>query len=356
MTLSDDDLRLAHRAIAHLRRPNAGVYFVDLFATAAVTWAAVAIAGTARGRDALSFGSFAVASVVAGLALSRAVLFAHELSHQRGSIPGLRLVWHVLIGVPFMFPSFLYEHVHRRHHHVTVYRTKDDPEHAPDPRGFVARTLTAQLGALSLPFLLAARWLLVPFMPSSRRLRSLVQRRFSSLTLNASYERPRRRTRGEVLAETACAIWTYGVLAALVLGVVSWRAPAACAVAITVAASVSDLRGDVLHRFEAHGKTGTLQRQVLDSVNLASTSVLVRLLFPMGIGYHALHHLAPSIPYHAVRAAHAEVSRVLGPRSPYARGTVTSLWEALRRAHPSAETRWQVNARAPGPSAEASTV
>lgn len=323
-----EELRRAQRAIADLRRPKLGVYFFDLFVTASTIWIAMVVAS----RPGAGVLGFVVGAFGAGLALSRAVLFAHELSHQRGALPGLRLAWHLLVGVPFLFPSFLYEHVHRRHHHVAVYRTEADPEHAPDARSFRARTAGAQLAALALPLLLIARWLLAPISPWSPRLRSFVLRRFSSLTTNAQYTPPAKRSRGDLLAEIACALWSYGLVAALVMGALPLRAALAGAVAIAVAASVSDLRGEVLHRFQTTGRIGTLERQVLDSVNVPSTNLVTRVFFPMGIGYHALHHLAPSLPYHAIEEAHARLLRVLGPDSFYARSTERSLASAIANA------------------------
>ena len=40
----------------------------------------------------------------------------------------------------------------------------------------------------------------------------------------------------------------------------------------------------------------------------------------MGLRYHALHHLLPSVPYHALGKAHARLIATLAQESPYHRG------------------------------------
>eukprot|EP01035_Chromulina_nebulosa_P058479 gene58479-80072_t len=73
-----------------------------------------------------------LAGVVAILALYRAGSFIHELTHLKATaVPGFRLVWNLLVGIPLMVPSFLYEGVHSLHHARTRYGTSEDPEYLP---------------------------------------------------------------------------------------------------------------------------------------------------------------------------------------------------------------------------------
>eukprot|EP01035_Chromulina_nebulosa_P007781 gene7781-10516_t len=45
---------------------------------------------------------------------------------------------------------------------------------------------------------------------------------------------------------------------------------------------------------------GTVTAQYLDSVNVPPPGLLPALWAPVGLRYHALHHLLPSVPYHAL--------------------------------------------------------
>jgi fatty acid desaturase len=122
--------------------------------------------------------------------------------------------------------------------------------------------------------------------------------------MNPKYVAPATQSRTELLAELAC------MVAAWSLTMMPLRALVAAALAMGIAVGISDLRGELLHDFKPDGPLGTLERQVEDSVNLASTNPLVRLFFPMGIGLHKLHHLAPWLPYHALRTAQARLNEL----------------------------------------------
>src|SRR3546814_10023392 len=50
---------------------------------------------------------------------------------KHAAIPGFRLGWNALVGVPMLTPSFMYEGVHNLHHAKTRYGTADDPEYLP---------------------------------------------------------------------------------------------------------------------------------------------------------------------------------------------------------------------------------
>ena len=70
--------------------------------------------------------------MVAALALYRAESFIHELTHiKHAAVPGFRLGWNLLVGIPLLTPSFMYEGVHNLHHARTRYGTAEDPEYLP---------------------------------------------------------------------------------------------------------------------------------------------------------------------------------------------------------------------------------
>ena len=57
---------------------------------------------------------------------------------------------------------------------------------------------------------------------------------------------------------------------------------------------------------------------------------------PVGLRYHALHHLLPRLPYHNLGKAHARLSAQLAAISPYhrveERGLFLALGKLFRRA------------------------
>ena len=127
--LADDMAML--RAAVELSRDIAearpAIYWPDMLGSALIGYAALA------GTILVSAGWMSVAlGVLATLALYRALLFIHELTHiHRDALPGFRLGWNLLVGIPMLTPSFMYEGVHTLHHARTRYGTAEDPEYLP---------------------------------------------------------------------------------------------------------------------------------------------------------------------------------------------------------------------------------
>ena len=67
-----------------------------------------------------------LAAVAAVLAIYRSVVFIHELAHlPRDRLPGFRVAWNLLCGIPLLVPSFLYSS-HLDHHLRRAYGTEKD--------------------------------------------------------------------------------------------------------------------------------------------------------------------------------------------------------------------------------------
>jgi len=61
----------------------------------------------------------------------------------------------------------------------------------------------------------------------------------------------------------------------------------------------------------------TVTAQFLDSVNVPPPGLAGEIWAPVGLRYHALHHLMPSMPYHDLPEAHRRLARELGTGSTY---------------------------------------
>ena len=69
--------------------------------------------------------------------------------------------------------------------------------------------------------------------------------------------------------------------------------------------------------------------QVLDTNIFSQGRWLPHLWVPLGMRYHALHHLMPAMPYHAMGRAHRRLLERLPPHSPYHATLRRNLWQAL---------------------------
>ena len=104
---------------------------------------------------------------------------------------------------------------------------------------------------------------------------------------------------------------------------------------------LNNLRTLGAHRYTSGGHEGSFMDQLLDSINYPRHPLLSSLWGPIGLRFHALHHLFPSLPYHNLATAHERLMAELPADSPY-RQTVSDgllvslsqLWSQPGRERP----------------------
>jgi fatty acid desaturase len=272
--------------------------------------------------------------LVAVLAFHRGVSFLHELSHVRYAVPGWDFAWNVLVGIPLLLPSFVYSRVHVDHHAGAIFGTQRDPEYTRLRGAGRLRPVLMVLGSTCSPAVLALRWLLVaPLSLLHPRWRGFVVERLSSLTGKLDYARPHPRGSAAVrwsLLEAAASLWAWGLVIALATGALRTQV-VVCAGVLAVSVSVLHaLRSFGTHRFTASGEVLPFEAQFLDSVNFTGHPLLTELWAPAGLRYHALHHLAPDLPYHALGQAHRLLVAELPPDDLYHRATEHRIADLVR--------------------------
>ncbi len=329
--LSDDKdmLRAARDLTKDIGEAKAAIYWGDMLASAGLAYGALA-------------GAILVASVplaivlglVAALAFYRALMFIHELTHiHRDALPGFRLGWNLVVGIPLLTPSFMYEGVHTLHHARTRYGTLEDPEYLPlalmKPWTLPLFVLVALLAPVALLLRFAV---LVPLGAVIPPLRRLVWERMSALSINPQFRR--RPPEGEMTARVrwqevlGCA-WAITLLASTQF--IGWRPLLIALAVLSLTAVLNQLRTLVAHLWENEGEPMTVTAQFLDSVNVPPPGRIAEIWAPVGLRYHALHHLMPSMPYHDLPEAHRRLAAHLGTSSTYDGANHPGMWTLVAR-------------------------
>jgi fatty acid desaturase len=329
----------ARQIVADLFTPHPVIFWADFLVSLVIGYGATILYLAAPMFSAQQIACF----LIAGVALFRAALFMHEIVHlRRGEMTAFRVAWNVLAGIPMLIPSFLYES-HLTHHKTHHYGTVNDGEYLPLG---VARlkTILAFLAQIAfLPLFVAGRFLmLTPISFLHPRLRTWVLERASSFVINFSYRRaiPDNAPRAAWAAlELGCflrmlALFSFVLVGEAKLGESSFdlgwhRLPKLYLLAVLVL-GLNQLRTLVAHRYRSTGEKLNFAEQFDDSINVAGQTPLAEFLFPVGLRYHALHHMFPSIPYHNLGIAHRRLIAELPTNSAYHHATYRSFWAALR--------------------------
>lgn len=308
-------LRAARDLTKGLGEAKPGIYWTDMLLSAGVGYAGIAVAILSA-----NVGVQIAAGLIGALGLYRALMFIHELTHiHRDALPGFRTGWNLLVGIPLLTPSFMYEGVHTIHHKRTQYGTVEDPEYLPlalmKPWSLPLFVLVALLAPVAL---IVRAALLVPLGALIPAVRTFTWERFSALSINPEFRR--RPPEGDFVGrvrwqEVGVFVWSWALIASTF--VISWQPLAVALSILSLTAVLNQLRTLVAHLWENEGEAMTVTAQFLDSVNVPPPGLAAEIWAPVGLRYHALHHLMPSMPYHDLPEAHRRLARELGIGSTY---------------------------------------
>jgi fatty acid desaturase len=308
------------------------VYWFDFGLTVLVGWAALWFT---LPRNSPSLWVRLAWFALAVLAFYRCLFFIHEIVHlRRDRTRAFRWTWNALCGCLFFLPEFTYG-VHLAHHATATFSTRDDPEYVP-----LAHQRGGELFAPFVVLLLVPMMLLVRFLVAAPlswivggKFREWLLASASNLKMNPEFRWRNigaQERRSAVLQESAClALWV-ALLAATIAGhavilLLNWY------IVFYAMLVLNHVRSMVAHRYVngAGGKV-SYDAQLEDSLTIGGFSPAAALLAPIGLRYHALHHLFPTMPYHALGEAHRRLSKALPPDHAYVRTIVPGVWPAFR--------------------------
>lgn len=349
------DIKQARQIVTDLAILRPEVYWFDFLASYLLGW---------FGFIAAQLGTFPDWAVwvwytISGFAFYRAVSFIHEIAHFRSQLGSFWIVWNALCGIPMAMPSFLYYRSHYVHHNPKLYGTKEDGEYIAfqhEPRWKVLWYIVYSFLA---PVLLIARFLILfPASLVSPALRKWIIEKGSALVIDPDFvsEPPIGRTRIEWwICETAVFACWVTIAVCTAVGVLPWQVVVNWVLLMGAVSIVNGLRTLAAHRFANASEALSLEGQYLDSVNLTSPgwAWLNVLIAPVGLRFHALHHLFPFLPYHSLGEAHRRLVEGLKLDSCYhvasESGLHTALWKLWSRDGLASQSQPRVKNERPVP-------
>lgn len=316
--------RQIYAIVRDLIQPRPAIYWLDLLVTSVIGWTALTAFLLASDLSILQI----VSGTIAGLALYRALMFIHELAHlTHKRFRWFHVAYNVLAGVPLMTPSFLYAE-HRTHHVNHSYGTHGDSEYYPIGRGPVGLVVWFVLQGLLFPILGVVRFaVLTPVSLLHPSLRTLVWQRASGLTQNNPHFRRPWPTAKEfwpfAIQEAGSFLVAWTVLGLVMAGIIPVMVLVRLYLLFACVTTLSYARALANHLYVNEGEPMSYIAQMLDSTTIPGRPIITELWAPLGQRYHALHHLVPSLPYHALGTAHRRLMAQLPDDSPY-RETIRS--------------------------------
>ncbi len=304
------------RACADLFEPQASIFWIDFIISVTVAYVAASIYLASNLTSLIGWGAFTISVVT----MYRASMFIHEIVHlPKKETTTFRRFWNFFAGVPMMVPTFTYQS-HLHHHSSQHYGTEHDGEYLPFAQGRIWQVFIYMTQIVLQPMLVFLRYLIwTPISFLHPKLRAWTLANASSLVINFKYtnhKKPFQHTREDTFWELFTWFRAVVMLLLVLAGIMPMiRLPKILLLAMTVL-TINHLRTLAAHRYRNGGKPISHLAQFQDSTNITG-SWWTELWCPLGLRYHALHHLFPGIPYHNLGIAHRRLMATHGEGSIY---------------------------------------
>jgi fatty acid desaturase len=324
----DVDIREIRKLLSGYQGPDRKRYWVDLGVTLVIGWSSFVSLNVLNVNGMVSLLLF----IVSSLTFYRALSFTHELVHiSSRKLPGFRLFWLAACGIPLLAPHFLYRDIHLKHHSSSGFSTMRDAEYFPFAKtGRISIATYFAVNAV-LPAFLIIRFSIMSLLSIVPAVRRVVRTRFSGMGIRLDYVREEPKSISERrnwnYEETATTLYCVAMIALFLHGTLPVLVFVTWYLMMFAILTLNTIRFlGATHSYHADGSEMSFEQQAMDGVVITRNSLLTKLLCPVGLQYHGLHHIVPALPGLDLADAHALVQRELPHNELYRAISHPSIW------------------------------
>lgn len=258
----------------------------------------------------------------------------HEVAHlnSKRNLRSFQVAWNLLVGVPTMMPSFFFEH-HMAHHRTNCYGTEHDGEYLPLGRGPLMNIVMFLTQVILQPIFVIVRFtIFTPISFLHPKLRKWTLEHFSSFVFDFPYKRTLAKNaplKWWAAMDVMCCLRAWAIFVLAWIGVSpAYQVPKLFLLAL-LPLSMHYFRSLTAHNWLSDGGKSSFRDQLFDSIDIKG-NYLTELFYPVGLRYHAMHHLFPTMPYHNLGIAHRRLMAQLPADAPYRKLVYPSVWSVLK--------------------------
>jgi fatty acid desaturase len=269
---------------------------------------------------------FFIVSAIAGFRVS---IFVHEINHSGKQIKGFEIAYNLLFGYLFKIPSYVFSD-HKYHHNIKTFGSKSDPKYDDFSNQKLSNLFQIFPSSILQVVRLNFRFLFVPiFFPFlSIEKRKKVYSQQTSHSINPHYVRAEPRAdqiSTLYLHDLATCLYGWSILVLCTMQILPWSLVLILAGVLSAIWTLDFVHLLTAHRYDGFSKAGNLQAQADDSITIVG-SWITEIWNPVGLRYHALHHLQEDLPYHSLGKIHQILVNKLPSDNFYQKSIERSAW------------------------------
>jgi len=249
----------------------------------------------------------------------------HEIIHFKNKLKPLYWLWNLSFGAFINFPIYMHE-PHFDHHATNKFGTIKDPEYEVMANKKPGELILAPLVMLALTTFLFIRFTLLPLFLYFGKIEK-VWKHFSTFALNLKYVRDTSEiSKQQIFQDYLCSFYNISLITMAVNDIVPIQLIIIIFMQTYLGLVWNFYRAMAAHRYTSDFKAKAGQEDLLEDC-VTISAVYMQPLFPNYIGYHAIHHLYPQIPYYNLKKAH----KICAERSPEYLGTVDTFTSSTHK-------------------------